>query len=149
MTYLWDPQQVGGLAAVLLFTVLATGCVSQTSYELARKDADMATLRYQQEQERTQGLTATNKKMRQYVDELETSLRDTKERLARADKDWKDTRDELLKLKITQEQGQKRSKGRDIMTPPPGPETSGRSVEPDTTKRQIKELLEQLQQLVQ
>jgi monoamine oxidase len=86
------------------------GCVSQNTYELARMDAENARLRYQQETQRTQALTEQVKQMKLQIEELETKARIAGETADRATRDYKQVRDELLAMKISQEQEQHRIK---------------------------------------
>ncbi|MGH7251520.1 MAG: hypothetical protein ACREIK_06650, partial [Nitrospiraceae bacterium] len=82
---------------------VSMGCVSSNTYELAKSNAENAKLLYQNEQRRSQELAGTAKQMKLQIEGLEATLRDTREKLERTDRDWRETRDELLKLKIEQE----------------------------------------------
>jgi hypothetical protein len=86
------------------------GCVSQNTYDLARMDAENARLRYQQETQRTQALTEQIKQMKLQIEDLETKSRIAGETADRATRDYKQVRDELLAMKISQEQEQHRIK---------------------------------------
>jgi septal ring factor EnvC (AmiA/AmiB activator) len=139
------------LIASAAFGVLLTGCVSSSTYELAKRDAEKAMLLYQNEQHRTQELATANKQLKQQVEALQVTLKDTQEKFERADRDWRETRDELLKLKIEREQ-QARGRARRgeaeravLGLPEPAPKSAFESEE---TKRRLKELMQQLQSVL-
>jgi hypothetical protein len=100
---------LAGIGFVLGLTGLV-GCVSQNTYDLARMDAENARLRYQQETQRTQALTEQIKQMKLQIEDLETKSRIAGETADRATRDYKQVRDELLAMKISQEQEQHRIK---------------------------------------
>ena len=82
---------------VLLGAVLAlAGCVSSSTYELAKQDAQNATLLLQQEQRRVQDLAAEHKRMTQRIEQLQADLQKTQQGLTVRDQARRDTRDELL-----------------------------------------------------
>lgn len=99
-------------AGIALGLASAVGCVSQNTFELARMDAENAKLRYQQEAQRTQALTEQVKQMRFQIEDLEIKLRNASETADRASREYKQIRDELLAMKIRQEQEQHRIKTR-------------------------------------
>ncbi len=99
-------------AGIVLGLASVVGCVSQNSYELARMDAENATLRYQQEAQRTQVLAEQVKQMKVQIEDLETKRRTASETADRATREYKQVRDELLAMKIRQEQEQHRIKTR-------------------------------------
>ncbi|MGH7207991.1 MAG: hypothetical protein ACREIL_01260, partial [Nitrospiraceae bacterium] len=116
-------------------------------------------LLYQNEQRRSQELSATATQMKLQIEGLEATLRDTREKLERADRDWRETRDELLKLKIEQEQ---RRKGRQrLVETQPLLEAEKAAVatelearfkqkaESEDAKRRLKELMQQLQTVLE
>lgn len=139
----------------------STGCVSGQTYELAKSRTENAKLLYESEQRRAQELAAANRLMKQQLAELEASLHNLREQLDHKDKDWREARDELLKLKIEKEQ-QRASKSRSRMSDaPPGLEQDRPLIEPEAearlkhqapaeeTKRRVRELVQQLQALLQ
>lgn len=143
-------------AAVLGCSLIAAsaGCVSSSTYELAKSHADNAKLLYQNEQRRSQELLANEKRLKQHVEELQASLHDARDKLTRTDKDWRETRDELLRLKIEREQLRQRSRDRtpdltlhpETDKPALDPETLSRAQgQPEESKRHLKALLQQLQ----
>lgn len=95
-----------GLATAL------SGCVSSAKYELARKDAEHARMLYQRESDRTGQLTEQVKQMKQRLEELDAKLQEAQEEARRAGREYKDVRDELLRLKIAQEQSRHQAKER-------------------------------------
>ncbi|MEK6526469.1 MAG: hypothetical protein AABZ22_06315 [Nitrospirota bacterium] len=152
-----------GAGRIAVMTVLgwmvagvSTGCVSSSTYELAKSNAENAKLLYQNEQRRSQELAATAKQMKLQLETLEATLRDTREKLERTDRDWREARDELLRVKIEREQQRRKGRERVVETlsrieaekpaSAPDPEAllkqQGQS---DETKRRLKELMQQLQ----
>lgn len=99
-------------AGIVLGLASVVSCVSQTSYELARMDAENAQLRYQQEAQRAQALAEQVKQMKFQIEDLETKQRTASEIADRATREYKQVRDELLAMKIRQEQEQHRIKAR-------------------------------------
>lgn len=87
-----------------------TGCVFGSSYELARKDAENAKLLYESELRRAQDLAAANKRMKLQIDDLETGFRTAREKADRLEKEYREVRDDLIKLKIEKEQQRHRIK---------------------------------------
>jgi uncharacterized protein YlxW (UPF0749 family) len=116
--------------------------VSNSTYELAKRDAENAKLLYQNEQHRTQELVTANKQIKAQVEALQVALEDAQKKFERVDRDWRETRDELMKLKIEREQQLARSRGRrgEGELAVPGP-----SADSEETKRRIKELVQRLQ----
>ncbi len=146
-------------AAVLGCSLLAgpSGCVSSSTYELAKSNAENAKLLYQNEQRRANELAAGTKKLKERIEELEASLHESREKLARADRDWRETRDELLRLKIEREQARRKGGERspefvihsDAEKSSSGiePEGAGPKGDPQArdARRRLRELLQQLQ----
>jgi hypothetical protein len=137
----------------LLVLGVSTGCVSSSTYELAKSNAENAKLLYQNEQRRSQELVASAKQMKLQVEALEATLRDTREKLERTDRDWRETRDELLRFKIDREQQRRKIRVGDFLTRPElekatlGVESEARfkpQAESEDAKRRLKELLQQL-----
>jgi hypothetical protein len=81
-----------------------SGCVFGSSYELAKKDAENAKLLYESELRRSQDLAAANKRMKLQIEDLETGFRAAREKADRLEKEFREVRDDLLKLKIEREQ---------------------------------------------
>jgi chromosome segregation ATPase len=134
-------SRVTRLAALALIggmiTGSNTGCVSGSTFEDAQRKA---AYQLQNEQRIAHELAISNKQLKQRIEELETSLRTTREDLVRTERESKETRDELLKLKIDKEQ--QRGRGRDRFSQLERPEIPGRAEE---TVRRLKDLLRQLQ----
>lgn len=102
------PRQLHPLPAVLALSgaLWLSGCVSSGTYELARKDAENATLLYQNEARRAQELTALAQQLTARIDAAKAELRSLEERIARTEQDFQRTRDELLEIKIDREREQ-------------------------------------------
>jgi len=137
---------------------VSMGCVSSSSYELAKSNAENAKLLYQNEQRRSQELAGTAKQMKLQLETLEATLRDTREKLERTDRDWRETRDELLRVKIEREQQRRKIRVGDFLTRPEmekptlDVESEARfkpQVESEDAKRRLKELMQQLQSVLQ
>jgi hypothetical protein len=137
-----------------------TGCVSSDTYQLAKKDAENARSVLQNEQRHAQEISEANKRMKMQIEELQANLREMKENLVRTEREWRDTRDELLRIKIDREQqrrgGQQREAqlGLDTSRPlvplPSETEASRRkAASPEEIKQRLKTVLEQLQGVLQ
>jgi outer membrane murein-binding lipoprotein Lpp len=77
------------------------GCVSSSTFEQAQRDAER---KIQYEQRQNQELATSNKQLKHRLEELESAWRAAREDAARTEKLFKETRDELLSLKIEREQ---------------------------------------------
>ncbi|WP_447972708.1 hypothetical protein [Nitrospira sp. Kam-Ns4a] len=93
-------------AVCSLIAVGQTGCVSSSTYELARKDAENARLLYQNETRRAQELAATVVQLTAQIERTQAELKKAQEQIARTEQEFQATRDELLRLKIDWEQHQ-------------------------------------------
>lgn len=130
---------VGGIA-----TMSAMGCVTSGTHEQAVRNVE---LRLQSEQRLAQELITSNKELRFRVAELEATLRGLREQFTRTDKDWKDARDELLRIKMEKEQS---TLGRERFSyldrPDIGPENRLKPQErAEDAVQRARELLRQLQ----
>lgn len=140
--------------------IVQTGCVSYGTYELTKRDAESARLLYQNEHNRSQELAESNKKMKLQIEELTANLRSAREQVDRTDREFREARDELLKLKIDREQQRHGVKARlketqsllekekaaletmtDVRLKSQG--------ESEDTKRRVKGLMQQLQALLE
>jgi len=140
------PAKIAALSMTMAVTMVWSGCVSNQTFEQAQQKAYA---QLQQEQQQLLELNVTNKRLKQRADELEAALQLTREQLGRTEKEWKEVRDELLKLKIEKEQ--QPGKRRDRV----GQEKSGEGQDDqlkhlrlDEARRRAKELLQQLQGMV-
>ena len=140
------PAKLAALSMTMAVTMAWSGCVSNQTFEQAQQKAYA---QLQQEQQQLLELNVTNKRLKQRADELEAALQLTREQLGRTEKEWKEVRDELLKLKIEKEQ--QPGKRRDRV----GQEKSGEGQDDqlkhlrlDEARRRAKELLQQLQGMV-
>jgi septal ring factor EnvC (AmiA/AmiB activator) len=147
---------------MLLITsvTLANGCVSSDTYQLAKQDAENARLLLQNEQQHAQGLSEANKRMKLQIEELQATLREMKENLVRTEREWRETRDELLRIKIDREQQRRGGQQRDAQ---PGLDTSRplvplpseteasrrKAASPEEIKQRLKTVLEHLQGVLQ
>jgi hypothetical protein len=138
--------KLAALSMTIAVTVLWSGCVSNQAFEQAQQKAYA---QHQQDQQHLLELNITNKRLKQRADELEAALQLTREQLSRTEKEWKEVRDEILKLKIEKEQ--QPGKRRDRV----GQEKSGEGQDDqlkhlrlDEARRRAKELLQQLQGMV-
>jgi len=135
--------------AALSMTIAVTmwsGCVSNQTFEQAKQKAYA---QLQQDQQRLLELNITNKRLKQRTDELEAALQLTREQLGRTEKEWKEVRDEILKLKIEKEQ--QPGKRRDRVAPEKSSEGQDDQIKQlrlDEARRRAKELLQQLQGMV-
>jgi len=135
----------GGRIAVMtvlgwMLAGVSTGCVSSSTYELAKSNA------------------TTAKQMKLQIEALEATLRDTREKLERTDRDWRETRDELLRVKIEREQQRRKIRVGDFLTRPemekPTLDVESEAlVKPqpksEDAKRRLKELMQQLQTVLE
>lgn len=155
----WNTRREVFAVFGVLVLAASTGCVSSSTYALAKSNAENAKLLYQNEQRRSQELTANVKQMNLQIEGLEATLRETREKLERTDREWRETRDELLKLKIEQEQ---RRKGRQrLVETQPMLEAEKAAIaaevetrfkqqaESEDAKRRLKELMQQLQAVLE
>ena len=94
------------------------------------------------------------------IEGLEATLRETREKLERADRDWRETRDELLRVKIEREQQRRKGRQRLVETQPlleaekaaVASELEARfkqQAESEDAKRRLKELMQQLQTVLE
>jgi len=90
----------------------ATGCVSYSTYELAKRDAEHTRLLYQNETRRAAELAEQNKKLRLQVEDMEAKVRNATETADRASREYKAVRDELLALKMQSEEERHLAKDR-------------------------------------
>lgn len=155
-----------GLASVGVLGVMISGasfgCVSLSSYELVKSNAENAKLLYHNEQRRSQELVASSKLMKLRVEELEATLREARTQLEHTDKESRETRDELLKYKIEREQARRKFRPGDILPRLEAERIAG-ELEPEVrfkaqpqpqaqtedTRRRLKELMQQLQTVLQ
>jgi len=131
--------------AVLMALLLCTlaGCVSSRTYEEAQQHAYA---RHQEDQREILDLSVSNKRLVQRIEELEAALESAREQVARTEKEWKEARDELLKLKTEKEQTPNRRRDRAGQERPLSDDDHLRLRERiDEAKRRVKEALQQLQ----
>lgn len=140
------------VAAIVISSVLAslqTGCVASSTYEQAQ---EKAYVQHQQDQRQILDLSVGNKRLKERVEELESSLQSAREQLTRTEQERKEIRDEILRLKIEKEQQPGRRKDRlsgerapsDILD-----ENARLRDRIEDAKRRVKELFQQLQHLLE
>lgn len=152
--------QLTSLMGLGILAAIVAGCVSSGTFELAKSNAENARLLYENEQRRSQELLAANKRLKLQVEELQTRLQSTRDQLQQKDKDWRETRDELLRLKIEREQQRARSRERPV-EPLSRYEAETPALEPkaesprrpalaaqEEARRQVRELMQQLEALL-
>ena len=89
------------VAAGIFLGSLQLSCVTNRTFE---ESQERAYAQHQQDQRQIVDLKGTTRQLKDRVEELESSLQSTREQLARTEREWKEMRDELLKLKIEKEQ---------------------------------------------
>ncbi len=153
-----------GIAAVSAIVGLGflsmTGCVTSSAYEEARQEANAAIVQYHAAQEKTLELETQNKRLRLQSEQLEASLRDTKERLVRTTQLWQDSRDELVTLKTERELHRKATSAPGAQPPSkPEGELPAEASEPkalpaqpatsEESRRRLLELMQEIKALLQ
>jgi len=141
------PAKLAALSMTIAVTALWSGCVSNRTFEESQQKSYT---QHQQDQQHILELNVANKKLKQRVEELDTALQSTREQLGRTEREWKEVRDELLKLKIEKEQ--QPGKRRDRMAQEKsgdGPDDQIKQLRLDEARRRAKELLQQLQGMME
>jgi predicted RNase H-like nuclease (RuvC/YqgF family) len=147
-----NTHSIALLAGVLLSGVVAslqTGCVAGSTYEQAQ---ERAYAQHQQDQRQILDLSLGNKRLKERVDALESSLQSSREQLTRTEHEWKEIRDELLRLKIEKEQQPGRRQQRLSGERPPSDienENARLRDRLEDAKRRVKELFQQLQHMLE
>jgi peptidoglycan hydrolase CwlO-like protein len=135
------------LFMTLAVTALWSGCVSNQTFEQAQQKSYT---QHQQDQQHLLELNVANRKLKQRIEELETALQSTRDQLGRTEKEWKEVRDELLKLKIEKEQQPGRRRDRVAQEKlGDGPDDQIKQLRLDEARRRAKELLQQLQGMME
>ncbi|MBA2251548.1 MAG: hypothetical protein H0W13_02405, partial [Nitrospirales bacterium] len=97
-------RSIESVAAIVISSVLAsllTGCVASSTYEQAQ---EKAYVQHQQDQRQILDLNVGNRRLKEKVETLESSLQASREQLTRTEQERKEMRDEMLRLKIEKEQ---------------------------------------------
>jgi len=141
----------GSITAAILIgcvlTALQTGCVVGSTHEQAQQKAYA---QHQEDQRQIVELGVANRRLKGRVEELESSLKSAREQLTRIEQERKDIRDELLRLKIDKEQqpGRRQDRLRSDRSPADmGDENARLRDRLEDTKRRVKKLFQQLQQM--
>jgi chromosome segregation ATPase len=140
------------LAAIVISGVVAslqTGCVAGSTYEQAQQKAYV---QHQQDQRQILDLSIANRRLKERLEELESSLQSAREQLTRTEQERKEIRDELLRLKIEKEQqpGRRHDRLSGERTPSDIQDENARLRDRiEDAKRRIKELFQQLQHMLE
>ena len=143
----------GSISAAIVIccvvTALQTGCVVGSTYEQAQQKAYA---QHQEDQRHIVELGVANRRLKGRIEELESFLQSAREQLARIEQERKDIRDELLRLKIDKEQqpGRRQDRLRGDRSPADIRDENARLRDRlEDTKRRVKELFQQLQQMLE
>ena len=142
------PAKLAALSMTIAVTAVWSGCVSNRTFEEAQQ---RSYTQHQQDQQHLLELNVANKKLKQRIEELETALQSTRDQLGRTEREWKEVRDELLKLKIEKEQ-QQPGRRRDRVAQEKsgdGQDDQIKQLRLDEARRRAKELLQQLQGMME
>ena len=135
------------MGGVLL--ALPTGCVANSTYEESQQRAYS---QHQEDQRQILHLNIEIRRLKDHVEELESSLQSEREHATRTELERNEIRDELLKLKIAQEQQAVRRPDRG------GGARSSSDLHEENVrlrdrledvKRRLKELFQQVQRLLE
>jgi predicted RNase H-like nuclease (RuvC/YqgF family) len=132
-----------------VLTAVQTGCVVGSTHEQAQQKAYA---QHQEDQRQIVELGVANRRLKGRIEELESSLQSAHEQLARIEQERKDIRDEVLRLKIDKEQqpGRRQDRLRGDRSPADmGDENARLRDRLGDTKRRVKELFQQLQQMLE
>lgn len=139
------------VAAIVISSVLAslqTGCVAGSTYEQAQ---EKAYVQHQQDQRQILDLSVSNRRLKERVEELESSLQSTREQLMRTEQERKEMRDEMLRLKIEKEQqpGRRQDRLSSERSPSDIQDENARLRDRlEDAKRRVKELFQQLHHML-
>ena len=145
-------RSIGSVGAIVMSSVLVsleTGCVASRTYEEAQ---EKAYVQHQQDQRQISDLSVGNRRLKERVEELESSLQSAREQLARIEQERKEIRDELLRVKIQQEQQPGRRRERLSGERPPSDiqdENVRLRDRIQDAKGRLSELLQQLQRMLE
>jgi chromosome segregation ATPase len=128
---------------------LQTGCVTNSTYEESQQRAYS---QHQEDQRQILHLNIEIRRLKDHVEELESSLQSEREHATRTELERNEIRDELLKLKIAQEQQAVRRSDRGGGERPPSDlqeENARLRDRLEDAKRRLKELFQQVQRLLE
>ena len=128
---------------------LQTGCVTNSTYEESQQRAYS---QHQEDQRQILHLNIEIRRLKDHVEELESSLQSEREHATRTELERNEIRDELLKLKIAQEQQAVRRSDRGGGERPPSDlqeENVRLRDRLEDVKRRLKELFQQVQRLLE
>jgi len=142
------PAKLAALSMTIAVIAVWSGCVSNRTFEESQQ---RSYTQHQQDQQHLLELNIANKKLKQRIEELETALQSTRDQLGRTEREWKEVRDELLKMKIDKEQ-QQPGRRRDRVAQEKsgeGQDDQIKQLRLDEARRRAKELLQQLQGMME
>jgi hypothetical protein len=142
------PAKLAALSMTIAVIAVWSGCVSNRTFEESQQ---RSYTQHQQDQQHILELNIANKKLKQRIEELETALQSTRDQLGRTEREWKEVRDELLKMKIDKEQ-QQPGRRRDRVAQEKsgeGQDDQIKQLRLDEARRRAKELLQQLQGMME
>jgi len=128
---------------------LQTGCVTNSTYEESQQRAYS---QHQEDQRQILHLNIEIRRLKDHVEELESSLQSEREHATRTELERNEIRDELLKLKSAQEQQAVRRSDRGGGERPPSDlqeENARLRDRLEDAKRRLKELFQQVQRLLE
>jgi len=128
---------------------LQTGCVTNSTYEESQQRAYS---QHQEDQRQILHLNIEIRRLKDHVEELESSFQSEREHATRTELERNEIRDELLKLKIAQEQQAVRRSDRGGGERPPSDlqeENARLRDRLEDAKRRLKELFQQVQRLLE
>ncbi len=145
-------RSIESVAAIVISSVLASlqiGCVAGSTYEQAQ---EKAYVQHQQDERQILDLSVANRRLKERVDDLESSLQSAREQLTRTEQERKDMRDEMLRLKIEKEQqpGRRQDRLSGERAPSDIQDENARLRDRiEDAKRRVKELFQQLQHMLE
>ncbi len=145
-------HSIESVAAIVISGVLAslqTGCVASSTYEQAQ---GKTYVQHQQDQRQILDLSVGNRRLKERVEELGSSLQSAREQLTRTEQERKEIRDEMLRLKIEKEQqpGRRQDRLSGERSPSDIQDENARlRGRIEDAKRRVKELFQQLQHMLE
>lgn len=145
-----------GLTLTGLFLVSHTGCVSSSTYQIAKKEAEVAQRELKKEQERIAAVEKVQAERKKQMDEWIVKLGGVVDRMDVISRTFGDLRTEVTRMRITRELERGKTSGISFVLegePPvsqPREEMQPRASAPSSdSKQRLKELLHTLQGLLE
>lgn len=142
-------KRLTGFAAGIFLGILEMSCMANRTFE---ESQEKAYAQHQQDQGQIIDLRGSTRRLKERIEELESSLQATREQLARTEHEWKEMRDELLRFKIEKEQqpGRRQDRLSGERSPSDIQEENARLRDRmEEAKRRGKDLLQQLQHMLE